>query len=258
MSTPSGKNEKRKAANTSFEELSNIFRKSKVTIRSPTKSNETDMDRIAEAINTLREEMKQGFKENSNKTENLTRELENARTELQMLREEIKSKEESWKKEKQKLENKIQEMDERIEHVEKQRRRNNIVIKHEKFNGNQVAEGVRQFLKQKLNIDTHIQEAYQIKDITIAKVNSWEQKMQIMRKKRELKGTEIYIENDMTIKEREIQKQLRGISKAEKNKGKNVKVGYQKISINDKTYKWKDMQNDPKWQEILDTVSKNE
>lgn len=56
-----------------------------------------------------------------------------------------------------------------------------------------------------------------------------------MSKKKNLK-TGIWIEDDLTKEEREIQKQLREKAKKERTKGKKVKVGYMKIFIEDCIY----------------------
>lgn len=60
-----------------------------------------------------------------------------------------------------------------------------------------------------------------------------------MSKKKNLK-TGIWIEDDLTKEEREIQKQLREKAKEERTKGKKVKVGkgYMKIFIEDYVYIW--------------------
>lgn len=48
----------------------------------------------------------------------------------------------------------------------------------------------------------------------------------------------IIIEDDLTWKEREIQQKLRKMAREEKEKGMKAKVGYMKISINEKWYRW--------------------
>lgn len=60
-----------------------------------------------------------------------------------------------------------------------------------------------------------------------------------MSKKKNFK-TGIWIEDDLTKEEKEIQKQLREKAKEEKTKGKKVKVGkgYMKIFIEDCVYIW--------------------
>jgi hypothetical protein len=58
------------------------------------------------------------------------------------------------------------------------------------------------------------------------------------RKLREKKGKRVYIEDDLTKKERDIQKELRALAKEERQKGLRVKVGYKKIWIEGKGFRW--------------------
>jgi polysaccharide deacetylase 2 family uncharacterized protein YibQ len=61
----------------------------------------------------------------------------------------------------------------------------------------------------------------------------WEKK--VIKQKGKLKGNrateKIFIDNDLTKKEREILKKIRAIAREEKREGKDVKVGYMKITI---------------------------
>lgn len=59
-----------------------------------------------------------------------------------------------------------------------------------------------------------------------------------MNKKACLKGTKIVIENDLTVEEREIQTKLKDAAKIEREAGRNVRVGYQKLIIDGTTYHW--------------------
>ncbi|KAK9708134.1 hypothetical protein QE152_g27364 [Popillia japonica] len=52
-----------------------------------------------------------------------------------------------------------------------------------------------------------------------------------MSNKQKLKGKRVYIDDDLTKREREIQGRLIEVAKAERNRGKQVRVGYQKISV---------------------------
>jgi len=61
--------------------------------------------------------------------------------------------------------------------------------------------------------------------------NSFDGKMKIMRNKNKLRGKEIYIEDDLTNKKREVQYIIRQKAKEERKKRKRVKVGYNKICI---------------------------
>lgn len=66
-------------------------------------------------------------------------------------------------------------------------------------------------------------------------VENWEMKRNIMMKKKNLeKG--IYIDDDLTRREREIQGKLRRMAMKEKEKGKEVKVSYMKMYIDGKWF----------------------
>jgi hypothetical protein len=73
------------------------------------------------------------------------------------------------------------------------------------------------------------------KDRILVEMEEWSGKEKVMKLKgklREKKKTEkMFIDNDITKPEREIQKKLGTIAKEEKREGKEVKVGYRKISI---------------------------
>ena len=134
-------------------------------------------------------------------------------------------KENEWKQEKENLTKKIEKLDEEVEAKERKDIRNNIVIKNVNFPEIKVKEEVEKFLKDKLNKNVCILQANKINErITVAKMESWTQKRDVMNGKNMLKGTQIYIDNELTKNEAIIQKQLRDIAKEEQNKGKEVKL----------------------------------
>lgn len=58
------------------------------------------------------------------------------------------------------------------------------------------------------------------------------EKLRIKKNKQkllEISGSNIYIDNDLTLKEREIQTQNRKIAKEKRKKRKNVKIGSKKL-----------------------------
>lgn len=72
-----------------------------------------------------------------------------------------------------------------------------------------------------------IKEAYWIgknsgEDILVAKLKDGQQKEEIMLRKGKLKGKKLYIENDLTKKEREVQRELVKLANAEKAKGQGA------------------------------------
>lgn len=77
---------------------------------------------------------------------------------------------------------------------------------------------------------------------TLAKVENWEQKLAIMRNKGKLKNVhdKVYIDDDLTAAERNVQKKIRERGRQEKANNKRIKKAYQKIKIDDKWYKWEE------------------
>lgn len=64
--------------------------------------------------------------------------------------------------------------------------------------------------------------------IILTGLDSWETKQEVMKNKSKLKGSSIYIDNDLTRKERDIQGNLVEIAKEEVKKGNRVRIGFRK------------------------------
>ena len=221
------------------------FKKSKKILRSPYKTDTTpivkntkegeDMEEIKMLLQSMRDEMKSEFKKNHEETEKL--------------RNDIREKEIKWQREKTALENKINVLENKFEQQDKKARRNNIVIKGAHLNTENLEGEVECMIKNKLGVEVKILEAYTIRNrhenkIIIAKTEYIKQKTMIMTNKNKLKDTRIYIENDLTKKELEIQRDIRQVAK--KEKGKQVKIGYQKLIINGQTWSYEQLQNQDK------------
>ncbi|KYN30705.1 hypothetical protein ALC56_15004 [Trachymyrmex septentrionalis] len=94
------------------------------------------------------------------------------------------------------------------------------------------------FIKESLEINVNIRKASKVQNrenkcTMVVKVENWEEKREIMITKKNLKAR-VFIDNDLTRREREMQKQLKDRAKEEKEKGNNVKVSYEKIFVKDK------------------------
>jgi len=95
------------------------------------------------------------------------------------------------------------------ERRERRERKNNIVIKGVKWRETErLDQEVKEFIRESLKVDVGVKKVRKIKindnkKVMIAEIDNWEQKREIMGKKKELeKG--IIIEDDLTRKEREI------------------------------------------------------
>ena len=203
------------------------------------------MDSITNALRELNAEMKRGFERSNQNNGEIIKELDAARKAIQSLQDEMKLKEQKWEKEKKNLTEKIEKLENIMEKKEKRERENNIVIKNAKLTetGNELVTEVANFIKCKLNKKAEIKQAIKVNEnCVIATLRDREQKTEVMKERNKLIGTNIFIDNDMTRTEREIQWELRQIAKEEREKGKTVKVGYQKLIVNNKEWKWQDFQ----------------
>lgn len=203
------------------------------------------MDSITNALRELNAEMKRGFERSNQNNGEIIKELDAAGKAIQSLQDEMKLKEQKWEKEKKNLTEKIEKLENIMEKKEKRERENNIVIKNAKLTetGNELVTEVANFIKCKLNKKAEIKQAIKVNEnCVIATLRDREQKTEVMKERNKLIGTNIFIDNDMTRTEREIQWELRQIAKEEREKGKTVKVGYQKLIVNNKEWKWQDFQ----------------
>lgn len=101
------------------------------------------------------------------------------------------------------LVNRINNLEEKMEKTDRENRRNNIIIKGlERKEGN-TTDQVQKFLKNELEVDvgvvrTHLFGANNSRKIIWAEIETWEQKLQILKNKNKLvqMKLKIYINND--------------------------------------------------------------
>lgn len=208
------------------------------------------MDSLVALLTEMRNDIKDIKKENGELREDIRKIREEQRTK-------DKEREENDKKTRERIERleaqaKEAEMarrrvESREEAREKKEKRNNIVIKGLEKEGTYVTPRlVENFIEQKLSVQGTVIETFWNKHgnrgmgMIVAKLDSWETKQEIMKKKNLLANSEVYIDHDRTFKDRDIQRQIGEIAKAEEQNGNTVKKGFKKLTINDKQYEWKD------------------
>lgn len=141
------------------------------------------------------------------------------------------------KEEKKWLEKRIGDFEWWNEKKERKKRKNNIVIKGIKWETENLGEKVRHYIKEDMKVEVDIKKATIIgkrdnRNIIVAEVDRWKQKRKIMEKNL---GKGIWIKDDLTLKEIEIQQKLWDMARKEREKGdKRVKVGYKKIHLRGK------------------------
>nr|CAH7721284.1 unnamed protein product [Callosobruchus chinensis] len=214
------------------------FKRSKKTRRSPTKEGTSGMDEIKEFMKTIMHEVREIRKENQEFKDEL-RALKQENMEL--------------KKEVVDLKKRITQLElieEKIEQEDRSKRRNNLVIsglKIEHQENETASRSIENLLEQHVRVKTKVNKVTKINnDLYIAEIDNFDHKLQILKAKGKtdfLKHNKIFINSDLTRKERSIQKSLREHAAVEKREGKSVKVGYQYLIINGKKHSWNKKEN---------------
>lgn len=118
-------------------------------------------------------------------------------------------------------------------------RKNGIVISGIKWRMVDLERAVEEMIEKKIKIKVRVKTAKGItfkngEQEVVAEINSWEEKREIMKRKKELEDW-VFIDDDLTWEEREVQRRLRRIAIEEREKnGEYVKVGYDRIFLGGK------------------------
>lgn len=253
---------KRDRATSSEDDEKSIFSASKVILRSPLyrerelqkeKKMEENMMSVLQEIKQMREEMVKKddlmygmMSEIKELREDMRRRDEavsQIMQEIKQLKIENKNSEENWNRDRTKILEKIGKLETISEKSEKEKRKLNVVFKGlSNAQLEQRAEMERLF-KETLGIEYKVKSTRTVGKIEgkmtlIAEMGSWEDKREILENKKKLIGSTIYIDNDLTQEERRIQKEIRAVAREERNKGRTVKISYQKLTINGEEYRW--------------------
>lgn len=215
-----------------------VFKKSKKVQRTPPTDprahhKNNDLVEIKEMMRNMMSEILEIRKDNKE-----------FRTEMKELRQENMELREEVKNLKEKI-GKLEETNIAVEKIDRGTRKNNIIVSGleiDKMEGNNNPEKIEKFLKQHLDITTKIKQVQKTKNnLLIIGIESFEDKIEIMRNKNKLKQTElskIYISNDLTPRERQIQKSLKELADKSRQENKVVKMGYQKLIIDGQEWRW--------------------
>uniref|UniRef100_A0A6P7H0T8 Uncharacterized protein LOC114348931 n=1 Tax=Diabrotica virgifera virgifera TaxID=50390 RepID=A0A6P7H0T8_DIAVI len=100
---------------------------------------------------------------------------------------------------------------------------------------------IKNFIKKEIEVEPEIKEVKKISENKcLVELLGTEGKTKVIENKHKLKKKRnlVYINNDLTAKEREIDYHIRKRAQTEKNKGKQVQIKYQKIIIENEEWIW--------------------
>lgn len=241
-----------------------VFRASKRTVRSPrmgrrltggergagqsemqegeeeTRDLKEMMRAMMEELRLIREDgrqVKEGLEEVRKENERLRREMEGMRMAAQ-------EREENWQRERKELMGRVKDLEDEEEKKDKRARKNNVIITGMDWREGKRSEDVETWLRRDLGVEAEVKEAYEVGgNKLVARIGSWEQKQRVMRSKSELKNgknNKVFIDHDLTPKEREVQRVIRGVAKEERTRGRRVEVGYRRLKVDGRTKSWND------------------
>lgn len=105
-------------------------------------------------------------------------------------------------------------------------------------------EWVGEFLKSKIGIICKIIDCQIRRNVIIVTLENDSIKREVMLNKSKLKGEQIFIENDLTWEERQIQGRIARWAKEQREKGKEIKIERGKVKIQDKWKYWEDLEKE--------------
>lgn len=224
-----------------------VFNRSKRTMRSPNKSQRKEEDKLDKIITMIQDQsvsmqsIKQEIMDIKNEQKEYRkeiREIKNKLGEVEKLNRELQKNDNETKKE-------LIIVRDRIERIEKNQKANNMIIQGltiDTSDTKQLKEAMSNFIKKELDLDVKIEAAYKLGNKTcLVRMENREDKIKIMENKKKLrynKQERIFINNDLTKEEMRIQKEIRRRAKEESNMGHKTNIGFQKIEIEGRKWKW--------------------
>lgn len=222
--------------------------------KSKTQAKQSEMERKGEnkEMMLLLKEIKEEIEKNRKESAEFKNEIMNLHVELMsemkgLLRDELQERDRKWQEEKRTMENKIKSLESGLEAQERNMRRNNVVIQGEieklMQEGTGLVERIGGLLLEEAKVNVQIDAAFKIgkkKDLILVKFRNFEDKQIVMKSRNLLLEKKVYINNDLTPKERTIQRHILQRAKEEKARGHSTRIGYMKLKIDETWWEWDD------------------
>lgn len=232
--------------------LGEPFERSKKVYRTPTKTNIREDDKLDLLLNMMQEmkseqkEMRKEIQQNGEEQRKFSQEL----LKIKQENENLKRENAQIKKENELIKKELQEIKADLQVIQKDNKKNNVIISGLDIPTEDplvVTETVTNFIKQNLKVNVQPKNIMKIgRKVCVMELKTAEDKREIMQNKANLKhitDPRVYINDDLTKYEREKQKFIRLKALEEKGKGKDVKVGYNKVIVDGNVWRWDKTKN---------------
>lgn len=228
-----------------------LFKRSRRTHRTPAKTSDDTMSQMMKLMKELAVDVKEIKSEQITQgedTKTLKREIKELRREQMEYRKEImelKDINEKAMVEINELRKEIEANNGRIERLENEKRKKNIVVQGMIVNtddSSRLRVTMEKLLEEEVGVNVIVNTARKLGEKTcLVELNSEENKIKVMKNKSKLKnraGDKIFINDDLNKEDRGIQSRIRQRANEEKRKGKHVKIGYKKLTIENEVWTW--------------------
>lgn len=128
----------------------------------------------------------------------------------------------------------------RRELEERKGRKKNLMIRGIRTVGKGLQQEVKNVVRDFLGIEIYIKKVEAVEGGLVVELESFSNKIDILKRKGKLRGINLWIEEDLTCREREVQGWLKQIAEEEAKRGFETKVGYQKVMVDGEWYRWDD------------------
>lgn len=208
----------------------------------------------------MKRELRQVREEMERKEVSLKKELQETKEKLKSLEEKWNEREEERRNEKsdnEEMKRRIRENEKTIEDKIRLDRKKNIIVKGLTADREQAElEGeVKRVLEGLAGKEVEVEEICNLgsenSKIQLVKMKSWNDKKLVMKNKSKLGNSKIYIEDDLTIKERNIQAEIYKVMKRERENNKRANAGYKRLWIEGKEFRWSEEKNELEEKQIF-------
>ena len=205
-----------------------------------------DLSKLSAFIGQMSKELKDEIQKGKNEMKEEMKKVQRGNDEL---KEELRKTMMAWREEKEKMCEEITNLKARVELLEereekrgKQEKRNNVIISGMQIKPEEnLKKKVKDLCKSVVGSEVPVESVVCLgkdkkeNDLVLVRFPSFNQKLNVMKKKCKLRNIQkaIYINDDLTEKEREIQGKIKEIAEGKRKEGKTVVIGYQKIKIDD-------------------------
>jgi len=105
-------------------------------------------------------------------------------------------------------------------------------------------EWVERLIREKVEVDVNVVGCRESGTVLVVKLESEEEKREVMRNKHRLKGEKIYIENDLSWEERNTQVKINKWAKEQKGRGLEVKIGIGRVRVRGVWRAWAEIERE--------------